>query len=378
MLPSSTSFARVAVLVLAAFAGPALVGCSNDPSSSASDAKPVLVDLTNVVILPAYRAADRSAESLRASAKALEASPSEATLRTTQEAWRAARKVWHQSEAFRFGPVKTRNISSAIDFWPARLETIEGVIAGADPITVASIEALGANAKGFMALEALLFDSAAGDAAVLAKLSTDPAAARRRSFVAVAAEHLEGKTAELLAAWEPASGNFARELTEAGTGAVLFPSGKAAVDQLVNSTIFAADLVVGTKIGKPYGTKSGGNPLPDQEESPRSDNSIADMLDTLDGVRSMYTGAYAGADAKGISDLVRAKNAALDDRVLAALDEARAKVAAIPPPFRTAITTQRPAVDAAYQATRTLKNTMSTEVATALATTLQFNDNDGD
>jgi predicted lipoprotein len=146
----------------------------------------------------------------------------------------------------------------------------------------------------------------------------------------------------------------------------------------VNSAISAADLVTGAKSGKPSGTKSGGSPLPDQEESPRSDNSIADMRDTLDGLRSVYTGAYAGADARGISDLVRAKNAALDDRGLAALEDARAKVAAIPPPFRTAITTQRPAVEAAYQATRTLKNTMSTVVATALATTLQFNDNDGD
>lgn len=374
----SLSSCRQLVLSLAALVVVVFAGCSNDPGATASDAKPVLVDLTNGVILPTYRAADAAAESLRAAAKALEAAPSASTLGSAQGAWRAARKVWHQTEAFRFGPVKTLNISSAIDFWPARLETIEGVIAGADPITPASFEALGSNTKGFMALEALLFDSAAGDAAVLAKLTTAPNAARRLLYVTIAADHLKGKTAELVAAWEPAGGNFAREVTEAGSGAALFPSGKSAVDQLVNSAVFAADLVTGTKIAKPYGAKSGGNPLPDQEESPRSDNSIADMLDTLDGVRSIYTGAYAGADGKGISDLVRAKNAGLDDRMLAAFDDAKAKVTAIPPPFRTAITAQRPAVDAAYQATRTLKNTMATEVATALATTLQFNDNDGD
>jgi uncharacterized protein len=352
--------------------------CSTTPASSAADAKPVLTDLTNDVILPTYRAADASAEQLRVATKGLESAPSAATLAAAQAAWRAARKVWHQAEAFRFGPVTTKKITDAIDFWPARGDTIEGVVNGKDPITAASFEALGANAKGFQALEYLLFDSTAGDAAVLQRFTTDPPAVRRRTYAVTAAEHLKGKTAELLAAWDPAGGNFAREITEAGTGATLFPSGKSAVDQLVNSVVFSVDLVTGTKIGKPSGTKSGGNPLPDQEESPRSDNSIADMLDTLEGARSVYMGDYGGVDGKGISDLIRAKNAALDARVLAQMDDAKAKIGAIPPPFRTAITTQRPAVEAAYQASRTLKNTLAIEVANTLATTLVFNDNDGD
>lgn len=351
--------------------------CSNS-ADSAADAKPVLVDLTNNVMLPTYRAVDASAGALLTATKALEAAPSAATLTAAQGAWRAARKPWHQGEAFRFGPVKTKDITSAVDFWPARGETIDAALAGQEPFTVASVEALGANAKGFHGLEYVLFDAAAGDAAVLVRLTTDPLAKRRLAYASAAAEHLKGKTAELLAAWEPAGANFAREITEAGSGSALFPSGKAAVDQIVNSAVFATELVTATQIGKPYGTKTGGNPQPDLEESPRSDNSLADMLDTLEGARNVYTGAFGAVDGKGISDLVRAKNPALDDRVLVAFDDAKAKVAAVPPPFRTAITGERPAVEAAYQACRTLKNTMSTEVATALATTLQFNDNDGD
>ena len=351
--------------------------CSNS-SESAADAKPVLVDLTNNVMLPTLRAVDASAGTLLAATKALEAAPSADTLAAAQSAWRAARKAWHESEAFRFGPVKSKDITSAVDFWPARGETIDKLLAGQDPLTAASVEALGANARGYQGLEYVLFDSAAGNAAVLLRLTTDPLAKRRLAYASAVAEHVKGKTGELLAAWEPASGNFAREITEAGSGAVLFTSGKAAVDQIVNSTVFAVDLVTGTKLGKPSGTKSGGSPLPDQEESPRSDNSLADMLDTLDGARSVYTGAFGPTDGKGISDLVRAKNPALDDRVIVAFDDAKAKIAAIPPPFRTAITGQRPAVEAAYQACRTLKNTMATEVANTLATTLQFNDNDGD
>ena len=359
---------------------PLMPGCSNNsPASTASDSKPVLTSLTNGVILPTLRATDASAEAMRVAVKALEAAPTAANLTTAQASWRAARKSWSRGEAFRFGPVKEKGISGAIDFWPARAETNEKAITtGAEPFTVAAVDQLGSNARGFRAIEYVLFDSAAGDAAVLAKLTTDASAKRRLGYLAAVAEHLEGKTAELLAAWEPSGGNFARELSEAGSGAVLFPSAKSAVDQLVNSTTFALDLVTGDKIGKPYGTKTGGVAAPDQEESPRSDNSLADMLDTLDGARNIYSGTYEGAPGSGLSELVRLKNPALDDRMSAAFESNKSAIVAIPPPFRTAITTQRPAVETAYLASRTLKNSMSTEVVQVLGTALQFNDNDGD
>ena len=353
-------------------------GCSNNaPASSASDSKPVLASLTTVVILPTLRATDAAARAMRVAVKALEDAPSAATLGAAQTSWRAARRSWSRGEAFRFGPVKEMGIADAINFWPARPETIEKVVT-TDPLTASSIELLGSNARGFRGLEYVLFDSVAGDTAVLAKLTTDASAKRRLTYASAVTEHLAGKIAELLAAWEPSGGNFARELTEAGSGAVLFPSAKSAVDQIVNSTAFALDLVTGTKLGRPYGTKSGGVAAPDQEESPLSDNSLADMLDTLDGARNVYSGTYEGAPSRGLAELVRAKNPALDDRMSGAFDSCKGTIAAIPPPFRIAITTQRPAVETAYQASRMLKNSMSAEVVQVLGTALQYNDNDGD
>ncbi|AKV03014.1 Iron-regulated protein A precursor [Labilithrix luteola] len=351
--------------------------CSSSPASSSSsmDAKPVLVDLTNNVILPSYRALDTQVDALRAAAAELQASPSDASLSKAQAAWRAARKAWEQAEAFRFGPVESNRITPAMNYWPAGADAIGKVIAGTDPITAESFEALGANAKGSLAVEYLLFDNQGGNAAVLTSLTTAPNADRRLTYVKVATENMKKRTAELVSAWDPAGQNFAKELTDAGD---LFPTSKAALDQIVNSATFAADLVTGTKIAKPYGLKTGGVPAPDQEETPRSDNSIADMLATVDGVRSVYTGAYGSADGMGLSDLVRAKNPALDDRVIADLADAEAKIGAIPAPFRTAITDHREAVEAAYQSIRTLKNSLTTEVAGTLGTTLKFNDNDGD
>ena len=354
---------------------------SNNASTTPppADTKPVLADVTNDVILPTYRTLDTEAGNLRDAAEALRTAPSAEALAKTQLAWRAARKAWRKSDAFRFGPVVAKEISDAVDYWPARPTSIEAIVSGTDAITPEGFDKLGTNVKGFMGLEYLLFDNAgAGDAGILAKLTTETGAERRRLYVAAAAANLKAKTAELYKSWDPAGENFAAQVTNAGSGSASYPSAKAAIDQLVNRAVIAGDTVAGTKIARPFGKKNGGALQPDQEETPRSDNSLADMLATLEGVQAVYDGASDGVDGKGITDLVREKNAALDDRMHTALNDARAKVQAVPAPFRTAMTGQPALVDASYEAVRGMKNLMGTEVAGALGTALQFNDNDGD
>lgn len=356
-----------------------LSGCSPPSSSSSADTRPVLVALTNNVILPTLRDLDAKTGVLVERTAALSTSPSADTLSSAQAAWRDARASWERTEAFRFGPAETKSIPKTINFWPVSTDKIDQAIAGSSEISAAAIEALGANATGFLAIEYLLFDAPGqGDAGVLVKLTTDALAERRRAYVAAVAQSIKGKSAELLRSWEPSGENFAKEVMEAGQSGTVYPSAKSAIDQIVNSASFAAELVTNTKIGTPFGNKTGGTPAFDQEETPRSDNSIADMVATMEGVRSIYSGTYGAADGEGISDLVRAKSASLDDRVVAGLNDSLAKIGAIPPPFRTAIVDHRDAVQAAYEASRAVKNTLTTEVAGALGTTLKFNDNDGD
>lgn len=362
------------VVATAAFAG-----CSPPSSSSSADTRPVLVALTNNVILPTLRDLDAKTGVLVERATALSTSPSAESLASAQAAWRDARAAWERTEAFRFGPAETKSIPKTINFWPVNTDKIDQAIGGSSPLSASAIEALGANATGFLAVEYLLFDAPGeGDAGVLAKLTTDALAERRRAYVVAAAESIKGKSAELLRSWDPSGENFAKEVMEAGQAGTVYPSAKSAIDQIVNSASFAADLVTGSKIGVPFGNKTGGTPAFDQEETPRSDNSIADMIATMEGVRSIYSGVYGAVDGEGISDLVRAKSASLDDRVVTGLEGALAKIGEIPPPFRTAIVDHRDAVQAAYEASRAVKNTLTTEVAGALGTTLKFNDNDGD
>jgi len=369
----STSTLRLAGIPLAAAVSLGAAGCE---AARDYDAKPVLDDVVHIVILPTLSDASARAAELDAAAEAVSSDPTAESLGAAQDAWRSARAPWRSSDAFAFGPVETDGLGAAIDWWPAKPDTIEEKIAAGGAIDAAYIESLGTSAKGFMALEYLLFDSTNGDDAVLASLTGDPAAARR-AYVAAVAESLAGKVGTLHAAWAEDQGNYAQELLLAGDGSKVFVSQKSAVDELVNQMVFQADNVL-NKIGKPAGKSNGGVPVPDAEESPRSDNSLADMLATLDGIQSVYDGARGDKDGMGVSDLVRARNADVDDRVHDAFADARAKIEAIPPPFRAAVTDHVAEVDAAYEAARTLKRTLATEVVSVLGSTLRFNDADGD
>lgn len=361
--------ARAALLAAAALLA---LGCD---AARDYDAGPVLSDVVHVVILPTQADAAARTADLAAAAEALSGDPTAETLAAAQDAWRAARVPWRSSDAFAFGPVETEGLGAAIDWWPAKPDIIEEKIAAGVPIDAAYVESLGTSARGFMALEYLLFAPADGDA--LASLQGDPAAARR-AYVAAAAEDVAAKTEALRAAWAEDQGNYAGELLSAGEGSKVFGSGKAAVDELVNQMVFQTDRLLNAKIGKPAGKLDGGVPVPDAEESPRSDNSLADMLASLAGIRSVYEGQYGDQDGMGVSDLVRARNAGVDDRVRQAFAGAKSGIEAIPPPFRTAVTEHPAEVLAAYESVRTLKRALATEVVSVLGSTLRFSDADGD
>lgn len=361
----------VAALALAVPAG--ALGCTG---AEDYDAKPVLEDVVHIVILPTLSDAAAGAEGLDTAAGALAEAPTADSLAAAQAAWLAARGPWRSADAFAFGPIESAGIGAAADWWPAKPETIEEKIAAGATIDAAYVASLGTSAKGFMALEYLLFDSTNGDSAVLTSLEGDPAAPRR-AFVAAAGEDLAAQVSALHAAWAEDQGNYAAELLLAGEGSKAFSSKKAAVDELVNQLVFRADSLI-TRIGKPAGKDSGGTPVPDAEDAPRSDSSLAGMLATLAGLAAVYDGKYGDQDGMGLSDLVRARNTGVDDRVHAAFADLKAKIEAIPPPFRTAVTAHPAEVDAAYESARALKRELATEVVSVLGSTLRFNDADGD
>jgi uncharacterized protein len=350
----------------------ALAGCGDSQGTTLRSA--FLGELGEKTILPTYRDFDTRTGTLATALVELEHMPTEATLATAQAAWRAVREPWGIQEALHIGPSEELHTGAAVDQVPST-SGIDTLLAGTAPLTEQNVAELGANRKGMMAMEYVLFDSRAGNAAVLERLTAQgDAGARRRAYLRALGAVLHTNAVEVRTAWEPDQGNYVAQLASAGTSGSKYATQKEAVDEIVNRLIGSVE-VAELKLSKPLGFETGGTVRPEEEEARRSDNSLADLTHALVGMERLWTGPEGNG---GLARVVAATNKNLDTTVRGELAAVRSALESIPPPLRTALLQNRESVEAARAALSNLRATLASEVVANLGVTLKFNDNDGD
>ncbi|MFO0737048.1 MAG: imelysin family protein [Labilithrix sp.] len=361
-------------VVLAAGGGArGLLACRHDQGTDPPDRGQILTDLTNKVIVPTYSDSVTDATALEVSLGALRDAPTADSLASARAAWKKARATWKASDAFLFGPASTNATSSgAVDSAtdPAR---VEATIAADTPLDAAAVDKLGANQRGFGAIEVALFDPTRDDSTMLAAFGA--AGSRRGTFAALAGADLRAKITEVRDGWV---NGYAKELTTAGRGSATFTSEHQGIDIVVNALVSAAEVLITLHLAQPLGIDKDGTPRPDLLESPRSDASLDDLLAELAGIEAGYLGTYRGQSGLSLSAAVADRNPSADTSMKNALVKAKAALSAIPGPLRTAVVERRDPVLAAHAACREVKRALATEVAGALGTSLGFTVTDGD
>lgn len=336
----------------------AAYACDDSTSSPPLDYTALLQNLTDDTSSPTTAAFAAQADALAASLTTLETTADATTLAAAQTAWRAARRAYRLLDAIHYGPTVELGTSERVDTFPADTAAI-AALAAAPP---ANLDAAANGAKGFLALESLLF-STDGDAAALAAL--DP---NRRTLARLMGQDIAAAAHQLADAW---STGFATQLKTAGSGSTRYATQRAALDDLVGAIGFAFETVVAVDLANPLGRQNGGRPDQKMVVASVSDNSVTDMVSTLDGILATY-------DGRGFNTLVRSRSAPLDDAFRKQFAECTNKLKALPPPFSRAIIYQTAAVLEAYNACKTVKGTWNAEVTSALGATVKPTDNDGD
>ncbi len=329
-------------------------------SPAAFDRVDLLQSTTSAVILPRYAAATERAGTLRDRTTELCADPSAQSLADAQAAWREAVLAWRGTRPFALigehlivgvldGELTTTADVGAIDAHVGSSEALDA------PDYVA---ALGGASKGFFAIEYLLFAypgfEARDDARTLAALA-DP---RRCTYARVLAIDAAGVTAAAENDWRttfaPVFGSRAPSTT--------YPFLGAAVDDLVSTIATAIDRTRSESLARPLGLEA----HPGAVESPYGGASVALMRATLDSVRDTWTAPH------GLDALLRTRDGALADEVLAEIDGARSALAALEsPPLATpweryVLGADHDAGNAAYDAVAMLLTTLGTEVGATL------------
>lgn len=348
---------RTASLALVAVA---FAACSKDDApvtpSPTTDVSAVLTNIGDNVIVATYSDLEARAAALSAAVQAFTTTPNQANLDAARTAWREARRPWEMSEGFLFGPVDTKGLDPALDSWPVNTVDLDEVLASGQELTKSYVDGLEGTLKGFHTIEYLLFGTT-GNKEVAAFT------AREFSYLQALAQSLHGTATTLVHAWSAQGDNFVLNLHNAGKQGSIYLSQKAAIQELGQSILGIADEVGNGKIHDPFSQRD-----VTLEESRFSNNSKADFQDNIRSIKHVYTGDYSTKTGTGLDDIVRSKNAALDTRIKAEIDAAIAAIDAIPGTFTTAITDERPAVEAAQTSVRTLQQTIEEKLLPLLDT----------
>jgi len=331
---------RVFSLSLLAMTAAAFISCSSNDDSADNDPNEglytgVLTDLTGNVITATYNDLNEKAIALKTAINTLATTPNEVNLQAVKTAWSATRAPWEQSEGFLYGPVDTGGIDPAMDTWPVDVSAMNAILNSGQQIT-ASLIAANNEARGFHLIEFLVWGENGNKTA-------DQLTERQLQYLQAAAVDLQNNTQILYDGWKPSGGNYSANFINAGSGSNLYPSHKAALEEIIEGLIVIADEVGNGKIEDPLNSE-GGTPNAQLEESRFSNNSKLDFANNMRSIQNIYMGDFNGSDKSGITNIIGPNNAQLDAQVKSKISAAISAIEAIPNTFSDAIVNNRPAV----------------------------------
>jgi putative iron-regulated protein len=356
-----------------------LAACHGSDSSSSDPTSAVLRQYA-VTLDANYKDDVTLAQALKSAVDAFVAAPSADGLAACQKAWLAAHQVYGQGEYSRFfgGPID--QAQGAINEWPIDETFIDytsqtpsgGIINDAaqypniSPVVLATADEKGGIenlSTGFHAIEFLLWgerpqpDQGPGTRPYTDYADGGTAAnqARRRLYLQTVTGMLVDDLVGLEAQWDLSDPKSYASQLLAGDAHVALTDFFRGLSQMAISELLYE------RLDNPYVSRD-----KKDEASCFSETTLADLEANALGVEDAYTGHYqpvAGAsiDGPSISDLVKAKDPALDANIRAQLSTIKTAIGAIPGAFDHDVlapdgSAQRQAVKAAVDALQPLQN----------------------
>ncbi|HEX6244031.1 MAG TPA: imelysin family protein [Polyangiales bacterium] len=323
--------------------------------------KDVLEALVREQVVPDIKALAPACRALAQALQQLESAPSAAGLVAARAAFSEALVRFQRAQTFRSGPLVESNTFLRAAFWPVRGANLERVIADSVPLTAASVEALGVDAKGLFALERLLFDQVGGGAE---DWLCGPDAMRARRFARLLAEDVASRVDAVVASMGD-GGGFARRFAA---------DGQAGLTRLITQNVETLESIALDRLQRPLELHAQGRLKPGEVPGDFSGLSFVMSRVQLEALRAQYV----GRDDRGVAALVVQAAPAIAPRVQGLLDGALGALEALQKPLRQTLEHSPAAVKGAFDQVKALEIAYKVELASALAVTLSLVSGDGD
>lgn len=363
-------------LVILSFGMLALVGissCGEDGGATGNDfdQQPLLDNLANNLIIPAYEDFSEVSSQLVTTIDALNDDLSFENLETARTQLNATRLAWQACAFYQFGPAETNGLAALTNLFPVDINQIDRNIETGE-YNLAQVS--NADARGLPAIEYLLYGNGQADNEILQSMVVG----NKLPYLLDVANLIATTAISTLSDWNSSSGDYVATFT---SEQALGVSAGSSIAQLLNGVIqYYERNIRDGKVGIPVGIRSLGEIIPENVEAYYAQNSLALLRESIIQLRGMYTGGTGvGFDDYLISlQAVSTNNedlaAAIDDQfvqILAAIDQVNA-------PLSEAIINNKVAVEQIFAEMQGLATLMKTDMSSQIGVGITFQDSDGD
>lgn len=340
------------------------------------DRKALLANVGTNIIVPNYAAFNAAATQLHAAAGQFTANPDASSLGALQNGLKEAYRAYQSVALFELGPAEQELMRANLNTFPTDVRQINANI-GAGTYDLATASNL--DAKGFPALDYLLFGLGTDAPAIVGQYITDANAARRKKYLTDLTQEIEAKAEKVNTAWSATGGNYLNTFVNAdGTDA------GSSLGLLVNQLNFEYELLKNAKLGIPVGKKTLGTPLPESVEAYYSGMSSELARLGFQTVENVYFGKdRSGNNGTGLDDYLVSLNArrgetTLAEAIASQFQVVKTKLAALNDPLSAAIRTNPAPVNEAYAEVQRGVVLLKSDLPSQLGVLITYQDNDGD
>ncbi len=348
-------------------------GENNDKTTL--DQTEFLENIGENLIMAGYEDFLAKAEVLAGDAESFQQDPSLSALEDLRESWAEAYISWQKVALYNFGPAEANGILT-INFYPTNVSLIESNIAGGSYNLATAANTF---AKGFPALDYLLFGYADTDETIVLAFEEDENAA---TYVVDVANDIHSLARNVHDNWSPTGSNYLATF-KGNKGA----SAGSSLSLLVNAWSQYVELHVrNAKIGTPNGnsvaTSQKFGPFPEKMEAYYSETYSKDLLKTAHiALKDFYLGKSASGDGVGLYEMLvdlNAQNGTLADDYLALFTDVEAQLNALNGTWAEAIENDGDAITAIFNNYKAIIALLKVDMVSALSISITYADNDGD
>jgi predicted lipoprotein len=341
----------------------------------------ILLNIGNNIILPSYQAYLVAVNSLDSSIIDFNQSPNSTRLSNVQVLFKNTYVAWQSvSEYNGFGPASV-NIPplSGLNLFPANATLVDNNISAIGSTTININSFANQNAKGFPALDYLLFGN--NNTTLLTDFTTDANAANRKQYLALVSRDIKTETNNTVTAWSATGGNYINTFTTSSGNSV-----SSSLGLLLNSVDQDLEILKNYRLGAPLGLIFTSTTSPTQVEAYYSGISAQLAVTQLKALQSVYLGTGANGTGLGLTTYLSNSKAVyatingptLDSTIKAKLASTITDLEGVADPLSATIQTNPTLATQAFNETQQLVVLLKTDMPSLLGVAITYGDNDGD